>query len=85
MTACFGTRGEEDFLGNRCAHLGIYGNHYYNGTVMGTNRVGSGSFSSRCCVFQRTHEERSPYSATLYPTSFTLDSRLVLVIRAAQA
>ena len=33
------------------------------------------------CVSTYTHERR-PYSATLYPTSFTLDSSLALTIRA---
>ena len=33
------------------------------------------------CVSAYTHERR-PYSATLYPTSFTLDSSLALTIRA---
>ena len=52
-------------------------------TVLSTNRVDSGSFSSECCAFRRTHTcERRPYSATLYPTSFSLDSSLALTIRA---
>ena len=39
------------------------------------NHVDSGSFSSRCCTLRRTHtSERRPYSDTLYPTSFNLDS-----------
>ena len=33
------------------------------------------------CVSAYTHERR-PYSATLYPTSFTLDSSLALTIQA---
>ena len=41
-------------------------------TATGINHVDSGRFSSRCCTF-RTHERR-PYSDTLYPTSFNLDS-----------
>ena len=49
-------------------------------TVLSTNRVDSRSFSSRDCAFRRTHTSR-PYSATLYPTSFTLDSLLALTIR----
>ena len=49
--------------------------------VLSTNRVDLGSFSSRCCTFRRTHTyERRPYLATLYPTSFTLDSLLALTI-----
>ena len=29
-------------------------------TALSTNRVDSGSFSSRCCVFQRTHASADP-------------------------
>ena len=36
--------------------------------------------STMLCVSTYTHERR-PYSATLYPTSFTLDSSLALTIR----
>ena len=44
-------------------------------TVMSTNRVESGSFSSRCCAFRRTHTSVDPIRLLiLYPTSFTLDS-----------
>ena len=43
-------------------------------TATGINHVDSGRFSSRCCTFRRTHTERRPYSDTLYPTSFNLDS-----------
>ena len=49
--------------------------------VMSANRVDLESFSSRCWAFRRTHERR-PYSGTLYPTSFTLDSFLALTISA---
>ena len=42
-------------------------------TATGLNHVDSGRFSSRCCTFWRTHKRR-PYSDTLYPTSFNLDS-----------
>ena len=51
-------------------------------TVLSTNRVGSRSFSSQGCVFRRTHTNTGLSSATLYPTSFTLDSLLALTIRA---
>ena len=44
-------------------------------TVLSKNHVDSGSFSPRCYT-----RERRPYSATLYPTSFTVDSRLALRI-----
>ena len=37
--------------------------------------------STTLCVSAHTHEHR-PYSATLYPTSFTLESLLALTIRA---
>ena len=50
-------------------------------TALSTNRVDSRSFCSGCCAFRHTHERR-PYSATPYPTSFTLDSSLALTIRA---
>ena len=51
--------------------------------VMSANRVDLGSFSSRCCTFRHTHTyERRPYSTTLYPTGFTLDSLLALTISA---
>ena len=50
-------------------------------TVLSTNRVDSRSFSSRCWAFRYTCEHR-PYSDTLYPTSFTLDSLLALRIYA---
>ena len=52
--------------------------------VMGANRVDLGSFSSRYCICTGvyTHEDRRPYSATLYSTSFTLDSPLSLTISA---
>ena len=42
-------------------------------TATGINHVDSGRFSSRCCTFRRTHTS-APYSDTLYPTSFNLDS-----------
>ena len=42
-------------------------------TATGINHVDSGRFSSRCCTFRGTHKRR-PYSDTLYPTSFNLDS-----------
>ena len=48
--------------------------------VMSTNHVDSGSFSSRCCAFRRTHASEDPYLATLYPTSFTPESLNVLTI-----
>ena len=50
-------------------------------TVLSTNRVGSGSFSSGCCAFRRTHTRAQTLFGYLYPTSFTLDSSLALTIR----
>ena len=64
MTLCFGTRGE--------TYLATGGYKTITTVLSGNDRVDSGSFSSRC-TFRRTHERR-PYSAALYPTSFTLDS-----------
>ena len=60
--------------------VGPFGGTATMTTAMNTNRVDPGSFSSRCCAFRRTHEERRPCSAALYPTSFTLDSLLALTI-----
>ena len=51
-------------------------------TVLSTNRVDSRSFSSRGCAFRRKCTSTGPYSATLYPTCFTLDSLHALTIRA---
>ena len=48
-------------------------------TVTSANQGDLESFSSRCWTY--THERR-PYSGTLYPTSFTLDSLLNLTISA---
>ena len=50
-------------------------------TVLSTNRVDSGSFSSRCGAFRRTHTSAGPSWLLLYPTSFTLDSSLTLAFR----
>ena len=51
-------------------------------TVLSTNRVDSGSFSSRCCVFPRTHVSADPIQLLCIQLSFTLDSLLALTIRA---
>ena len=52
-------------------------------TATSINHVNSGSLSSRCCNFRRTHKSIDPIRipGTLYPTSFTLDSLLALTIR----
>ena len=50
-------------------------------TVMNTNCVESGTFSSLCCALRRRYiYKRRPYSANLYPTCLTLDSLLALRI-----
>ena len=56
-------------------------------TVLGTNRVNSGSFGSRCCAFQRTHTSADPIRLlrirlalplTLFlPSGFLPSARLV--------
>ena len=53
--------------------------------VMSANRVDIGEFYlTMLCVPAYTHERR-PYSATLYPTSFTFDSLHALTISARKA
>ena len=68
MTVRFGTRGGEDLLGNLWAHRGGLTGQPVGPqmdavtitTVLSTNRVDSGSFSSRCWAFRRTHTSADP-------------------------
>ena len=58
--------------------MGLPGNTAAITTATSIDHVNSGSFSSRCCAFRRTHTSADP----IRPTSFTLDSLLALRIRA---
>ena len=55
VTVCFGTRGDKDL--HRWAHRWT---QQPLETVLRTNRVDLGSFSSRCCAFRRTHTCTDP-------------------------
>ena len=73
---CFGTRGEEDLLGDSGS---ICGDTSTMTTVMSTSRVESGRFSSRSCTFRRTHTSENPIRLLCIrlalPLTFSLPSR----------
>ena len=78
VTVCFGTRGEEDFLGNRWPTSG-YSNHDGSND---RNARGLGEFYLTMLYVPAYTYERRPYSATLFLTILTLDSPLALTTRA---
>ena len=57
-----------------------YSNHYWNSIEHKSRRLGK-FYLTVLCVPAHTHEY-IPYSATLFSTSFTVDSLLALTIRA---
>ena len=57
VTICFGTGGEEGYLGNRWVHTDGH-SKYFNSIEQ--NRMDSRSFRSRCWAFQRRYTSTDP-------------------------